>query len=70
LDGDRALDRIHRAWEFGENAVASSVDDTPAKFDNHWKDGSLMPFEITYRARFIGARKSAIPSDVCGQDGH
>ena len=29
-----------------------------------------MPFEIAYRARFIGAHKSAIPRDVCGQDGH
>jgi hypothetical protein len=35
LDGDRAFNRVYHAGEFGENAVAGSIDNAPGEFANH-----------------------------------
>jgi AraC family transcriptional regulator, regulatory protein of adaptative response / methylated-DNA-[protein]-cysteine methyltransferase len=66
LDGDRALDRVHHAGEFGENAVAGSVDDAPAELAYHREHDRLMPLEIMHRACLVRAHQRTVAGDICG----
>ncbi len=69
LDGDRAFDRVHHAGEFGENAVARSVDDASCELTDHREHHRLMALEITHRARLVRAHQRAIAGDVSRQNG-
>jgi hypothetical protein len=68
LDGKRALDGVHDAYELGEDAVADDINDAPAVLSDHRENDRLMALEIADSHLFVCAHEGAVAGDVGRQD--
>jgi hypothetical protein len=66
LDLDRALGRADHARKFGEDAIASRVDDATAVAADEWQDHGLVGLEVADGGGLVLAHQPTVADDVGG----